>query len=126
MPLTNPNDIEISMLGTAGSPTNKKIKIWSGAIVPAVAMGQVIDYTSAGFAGITNVSVIAQRDTTDPMLTPNVAIKGTPGLNSCTVNITQGNNATVTILGINVLSGGPIIAATGLSSTTLYCRVEGF
>lgn len=124
--LVNPTDtgITTTLKGLAGGAGNNNIRILDLLLVPTVAMGLSIDISNYGFTSIANVSVIAEKDTTDPMLVPNVAIKS-KSTSAIVVNITQGNNATVAILGINVLSGGPVIAATNLPTITLHVRVEG-
>lgn len=124
--LENPveNAVAITMKGIAGGTNNNNIRILDLLVTPTVAMGFSVDISSYGFSTITNVTAIAERDTTDPMLVPNVGVK-TKSTSSIVFNLTQGNNATVVILGINVLSGSPIVAATGLNTITLHIRVEG-
>ena len=124
--LVNPTDtgVTTTLKGLAGGASNNNIRVLDLLVVPTVAMGFSVDISSYGFTTISNVLVIAERDTTDPMLVPNVAIKS-KSTSAIVINITQGNNATVAILGINVLSGSPVIAATNLTTITLHVRVEG-
>lgn len=100
------------------------VKIWTGIVPATQAAGQVISLTSAGFTKILTANVIALRDVADPMQVPNVAIKAI-STSQLTVNIVQPNNATVSILGINVLSGGPSVFATNLANISLYVEVIG-
>lgn len=124
--LVNPTDtgITTTLKGLAGGSGNNNIRILDLLVVPTIAMGFSIDISSYGFTSISNVAVVAERDTTDPMLVPNVGIKS-KSTSAIVINITQGNNATVSILGINVLSGSPMVAATGLNTITLHLHVEG-
>lgn len=123
--LVNPTDtITTTLKGLAGGTSNNNIRILDLLVVPTVAMGFSIDISSYGFTSISNVNVIAEKDVTDPMLVPNVAIKS-KSISAIVINITQGNNATVAILGINVLSGSPVVAATNLTAIILHVRVEG-
>jgi len=124
--LVNPTDtgITTTLKGLAGGASNNNIRVLDLLVVPTVAMGFSVDISSYGFTTISNVLVIAERDTTDPMLVPNVAIKS-KSTSAIVINITQGNNAVVAILGINVLSGSPVVAATNLPTITLHVRVEG-
>lgn len=124
--LVNPTDtgITTTLKGLAGGAGNNNIRVLDLLVIPTVAMGFSVDISSYGFTSISNVAVVAERDTTDPMLVPNVGIKS-KSTSAIVINITQGNNATVAILGINVLSGSPMVAATNLASITLHFRVEG-
>lgn len=126
MPLNNPAEggAKIAMKGLAGGPNNDDIRILDLLVTPTVAMNFAIDISGYGFSSLTNVQVVAERDTTDPMSVPNVAIKS-KSVNSIVVNITQGSIAVVTLLGVNVLSGPPIVPATNLQNITLHVRVEG-
>lgn len=125
MPVYNPQDTtKITMKGNAGGSNNDTIRILSLLVTPTVAMGFSVDISSYGFISITNIQAIAERDTLIPMETLNVSIKS-HSTTSIVFNITQGNSAVVALLGINVLSGSPVVAATTLSNIMLHVRVEG-
>lgn len=126
MPLDNPNEsaIKIAMRGLAGGVNNDNIRILDLIVTPTVAMNFVVPITEHGFTTITNVMAIAERDTTDPVSVPNVAIKS-KSKDAVAFNLTQGSALTATVLGINVVSGPPIVAATNLQSITLHIRIEG-
>lgn len=116
--------IKIAMKGLAGGPNNDNIRIVDLMVTPTIAMGYSVDISSYGFSSITNVMAIAERDTIDPMQVINVGVKSR-STSAVVFNLTQGSTAVVTLLGINVLSGPPIVPATGLSNVTLHIRVEG-
>lgn len=119
-----PSNTTITMKGNAGGNNNDTIRILSLLVTPTVAMGFSIDISSYGFTSISNVQAIAERDTTVPMEVINVAVRS-KSVNAIVLNLTQGNNAVVALLGINVLSGSPVIAANNLSNITIHLRVEG-
>lgn len=125
MPVYNPQSAtNITMKGNAGGSNNDTIRILSLLVTPTVAMGYSLDISSYGFTSITNVQAIAERNTSVPMEVLNVGIKSV-NTNAIVFNLTQGNNATVALLGINVLSGSPVVAANTLNNITLHVRVEG-
>lgn len=95
---------------------NQNLKVWSANVTPSTSNGYSIDISSAGFTTILSANVVAVRNTTSASTSPNVSIK-TKSTTSLVVNVVEDNPATITILGINVLSGAPSIFAntTGLS-----------
>lgn len=87
--------------------------------------GYSIDISSAGFTSILpgSISIVATRNTSTVTSVPNVAIK-TISTTAIVVNITEANTATVSILGINVLSGMPNVFAS-TSGLSLEIAVRG-
>ena len=104
----------ISHYGSGG--TQSVTKIWSGVISPNTSNGYSIDISSAGFSNIISAVIVAEKNSASVYSIPNVSIKSRT-TSAIVVNITEANSATTTILGITVLSGGPLVFAnaTGLS-----------
>lgn len=99
-------------------------KAWaSNSVTPSTGDGYSIDISSAGFSSITSINVEVIKSTSVANAAPILSIKSA-STTTIVVNIVEGNSATVSILGINVLSGSPHVFAdvTGL---TLSVRVEG-
>lgn len=98
-------------------------KVWQAIISPSISASYSIDISAAGFSNVTNVSVMAAKNTTVVSSCPNASIKAFT-TTQVVVNITETNTAIVQILGINVLSGLPVIFAntTGL---TIHLEVKG-
>lgn len=105
--------------GATGCPTKK----WTATVSPSTASGYSIDISSAGFSSVTNVQIIAVRNTSTVTSSPNVSIK-TISTSAIVVNVVEGNPTLVNILGSNVPLGlGQVFAnTTGLS---LVVMVEG-
>ncbi len=91
-------------------------KRWVGSVTPSTGNGYSIDISSAGFSNIVSVSVVGVKNTNSTYLSPQVSVKS-KSTSAIVVNITEANAATVSILGINVLSGAPLVFAnvTGLT-----------
>lgn len=100
------------------------LKVWIGTVQPTTANDYGIDISSAGFSEIKTVSITPVRNTTAPNDMPDVAIK-TLTNTRVGINIRQANSAVVSLLGINVLSGAPMIAPTDVSAIQLIVRVTG-
>lgn len=100
------------------------LKVWIGKVVPTTANGFTVDISSAGFTDIKTVTVLPMKNTASANDMPTVAIK-TLTNTSLSLNIRQGNNATVQIAGMSVLSGLPMIFPADVSGITLYIRVTG-
>lgn len=104
----------------ASGRIRQKMKIWGDTVTITNSNAQSISIASAGYTRITNIQAIAIKDATSA---PNVSIKSYT--NSVVVlNVKEENNAVVQLLGINVLSGAPLIFATG--SIKVFIRVEGY
>lgn len=100
------------------------LKVWIGTVQPTTATDYGIDISSAGFSEIKTVSIVPVKNTTAAADMPDVAIK-TMTMTRIGINIRQANTAVVQILGINVLSGLPMIAPADVSSIQLIVRVTG-
>lgn len=77
------------------------------------ANGGAYDISAAGFTAITAMAATALRSTSTATSCPNVAIKAI-ATNSITLNLTEGSNTLINILGSNVLLG----PSSGFASTS--------
>ncbi len=98
----------------------QRIKKWVGRVAVTSASGQTVDISSCGCSTILSIVATAEKNGTASTASPNVAIKSY-STSSVTLNFTEANGAVVSILGINVLSGLPLIFA---STTGLFVHVE--
>lgn len=100
-------------------------RVWRDVITPTTGNGQVIDISSAGFAQVTNLSILPLRNTATTTQIPTVSLKSVSNT-SISVNIVQANtvnlNAANVALGLNV---GAMQFATELSDIRLYVEVRG-
>lgn len=110
------SDSTTTRIYNASGKVNQSLKIWSANVTPSTSNGHSIDISSAGFTTILSATVTAVRNTTSAATSPNVSIKS-KSTTALVVNVVEDNPATVTILGINVLSGSPSVFAntTGLT-----------
>lgn len=108
-----------------GQCTTNQIKIWGDTVVPTTSNGYTIDYSSAGFSTVKRVIITPQLNTATIGSMPLAVIKNF-STTSATVNILTQNNSTVTILGINVLSGAPFQFASSTSGMILHVEVTGY
>jgi len=108
----------------ASGKINQKIKVWTGNVAPSTANGYSIDISSAGFSTIISANVIAVRNTSAAASSPNVSVKS-KSTTALVVNIVEDNTATVSILGIGVLSGLPSVFAN-ITGLTLDVVVFGY
>lgn len=108
-----------------GQMTGNQVKLWGDTVVPTTANGQAIDISSAGFSVIRDIQITPQLNTGTVSSMPVVIIK-TISTTSVSVNILTQNNSTVSILGINVLSGTPLQFAASTTGIVLHVRVLGF
>ena len=102
----------------------KPVKVYTDTVSPNTANGYSIDISGAGFSSISSVGVNALLNTGTVASMPLVVIKSF-STTSVVVNILTQNNATVTILGINVLSGAPLQFAASTSGIVLHVQVIG-
>lgn len=100
-------------------------KIYHVVVTPTVANGGVLDISGFGLTNILNVQVTPVRNVSTANDVPTVSIK-TFSTSSIVYNITQGNNAVVAILGINVLSGTPNVFVPTPTDITLYFTLTGY
>lgn len=108
-----------------GSKVNQRIKILSDTIsVTGSSNGFSIDISALGYTRILSTSVVAFRNTANATASPNVSIKSV-STSAIVVNIIEDNTATVSILGINVLSGAPSVFAS-VSGLKLHVMVIGY
>lgn len=103
----------------------KQIKVWSDTLTPSTSNGQTIDISSAGFTSISSVGINPVLNTATIANMPIIAVKSV-STTSVVVNILTQNNAVVSILGINVLSGSPMVFDASLSGVQLAVQVIGF
>lgn len=108
-----------------GQLTANQIKIWGDTVTPTTANAYSIDISSAGFSVLKSVTVTPQFNTSTIGSMPIVVIKSI-STTTVVVNILTQNNATVTILGINVLSGAPLQFASSVSGMTLHVQAGGW
>lgn len=108
-----------------GQLTGNQVKIWGDTVVPTTANGYTIDYSSAGFTTVKEITVTPQLNTNTIGSMPILVIKSFTNT-SCVVNILTQNNAVVSILGINVLSGAPLQFATSTSGMILHVEAKGY
>lgn len=97
-----------------------KIKKWVGRVAVTSANGQSVDISSCGCNTILSIVATAEKNGNASTASPNVAIKSYT-TSAVTFNFTEANGAVVSILGINVLSGLPLIFA---NTTGLFVHVE--
>lgn len=108
-----------------GQLTVNQIKIWGDSVTPNTANGYSIDISSAGFSVLKSVTVTPQLNTATVGSMPIVVIKSI-STTAVVVNILTQNNATISILGINVLSGAPLQFAASVSGMTLHVQAGGY
>lgn len=108
----------------ASGMINDPIKIWTDVVTPSTGNGYSIDISSAGFTSVLSANIIAIKNNGTANLSPNVSIKSMT-TSAIVINIVEGNAATVSILGINVLSGSPLTFAN-ITGMTLSVEVKGY
>lgn len=111
----------ILIYGTSG--VKSITKMWTGVVSPNTTNGYSIDISSASFTSIDNIQVIGAKNTSTISSSPQVSVKSFT-TSAVIVNITEASALTTTILGVTVLSGGPLVFAS-TSGLTLHVRVEG-
>lgn len=91
-------------------------KMWTAVVSPSITNNYTISISSASFTTIASIQILASRSTTIASASPNVSIVSY-NTSQIVVNVTESSTSLVTILGIGVLGGLPIIFAstTGLS-----------
>ncbi len=108
-----------------GSVQSKQIKIIADTVsVTGSSSGYVIDISALGYTVILGVNVIAYRNSATVTSSPNVSIK-TISTSAITVNIIEGNPATVNILGNIITLGSPVIFSP-VSGLKLSVMVIGY
>lgn len=108
-----------------GQLTVNQIKIWGDSVTPTTANAYSIDISSAGFSTVKSVTITPQLNTATVGSMPIVIIKSV-STTAIVVNILTQNNATVSILGINVLSGAPLQFASSVVGMTLHVQAGGY
>jgi len=107
---------------TTGSEITRRQPLQFDAILTPSTATQAIDYSNAGFATITSITITPENNTGTVTSMPLASIK-TWSTTGCTVNILQSNSQVVSILGATV-SG--LATATNLASMKLHIHVEGW
>lgn len=110
---------------TNGTYRQLPTKVYHVTLVPTTANGGILDISGFGLTSVLNIQVMALRNTSAANDVPTVSIKSF-STSSVVYNITQGNNAVVAILGINVLSGTPNVFVPTASDVTLYFQITGY
>lgn len=111
--------IPVRFFTSLGEMQRDGLRIFTDAITYTPSSGVVvIDVSAAGFTTVQSVNVIAERNTSSATQCAQVLVKSFTST-SITVNITEGSNNLVTILGLSVL-GGP---ATVFSSTSVKLHI---
>lgn len=107
---------------TSGGEIARKQPLQFDAILTPTGAAQSIDYSIAGFATITSITITPENNTSTVTSMPLASIK-TWSTTSCTVNILQSNVQAISVLGTSVTG---LVAATGLASMKLHIHVEGW
>lgn len=110
---------------TNGAFRQLPTKVCHFQITPTVANGGSLDISGFGLTMIQDVQVTVVRNVSTANDVPTVALKSI-STTAITYNITQGNNAVVAILGINVLSGTPNVFVPTPTDCTLFFQVTGY
>lgn len=100
------------------------MRIYTDTVVCTSAT-QTVSYASAGFSKIASVSIMAERNTSNAYDVPQASIKSWTN-SAAVVNITQGSNTLVSVLGLNVLQGPSTTFVTTPSSVTLHLQIVGY
>lgn len=98
-------------------------KVWRAEVTPSTANGYSIDISSAGFSTIQGVYITPKKNTSAADA-PIATIKSMTNT-ALVVNLQSSNQAVVTILGVNVLSGAPMIFPADINGVTLLVTVTG-
>lgn len=106
-----------------GQLTGNLIKIFGDTVTPTSSTFS-IDISAAGFTTVKSVAVTAQMNTATVAVMPIIVVK-TVTATAIVVNILTQNNAVVSIVGVNVLSGAPLIFASSTSGMLLNVQVQG-
>ena len=101
---------------------NKISKIFTDTLTASTGNAYSVDISAAGFANISSINIMAERNTGTATSVPNVAIKSFTN-SAVVVNVIEGNGTLVTILGLSVLSGASTQFAAG--GIKLHIQVLG-
>lgn len=118
-------DVGITKHYNNGVLITRSIKQYHTVITPTNSNGGTFDISGYGLTTILNVNATVARNTATANDVPSIAIKSV-STSAITYNVMTANNATVAILGINVLSGSPQIFATNPSTLTIYLTITGY
>lgn len=108
----------------SGQCTAKTVRIYSDTTTPTTSNGFSIDISSAGFSSISSVGINPVLNTATIANMPIVVVKSISNT-TIVVNLLTQNNATVSILSINVLSGAPMVFDASLTGVVLQVQVIG-
>lgn len=81
---------------------SNRVKYYTDTLTPTTGSGQTIDISGAGFTKVLSVQAQVQTSTTVANDVPIVAVKDFTST-QVTLNIVQGNNTSVSVLGTSVL-----------------------
>lgn len=117
--------VPIRVFRASGEVSLGGTRIYADTITPTTGNGFVIDISAAGFTTMPRVQVSAMRNTGTVTSVPNVAVKSI-STTQVVVNITEGNTATVNILGNIILLGAPTIFLANPSNVILFVQAVGY
>lgn len=127
MPLYNANQaVNISMVGTAGSPSHDTIKIYTNIFTLSgtfnSATGYSLDISSANFTAVTSVQLSPISNSSTLAVIPIVSEKSR-STSAIVVNILTVNSTTITAL-LQTATG--LAFATSLVGMSIDVRIEGY
>lgn len=114
----------VRYFGPAGedmAPSGRRV--WRAEVTPTTANGYSIDISSAGFTTIQGV-YITEKKNTSAADAPICTIKSMTNT-ALVVNLQASNQAVISLLGVNVLSGLPMIFPADITGVTLLVTVTG-
>lgn len=120
----NESHLPIRVFRRTGEVTLGGTRIFADTITPTTGNGFSIDISPAGFSTIPRVQILPMRNTATVTSVPNVAVKSIT-TTEVIVNITEGNPATVNILGNIVTLGSPTIFTPTPSTILLNVQAVG-
>jgi len=118
-------DIGMTRHYNNGVLVTREVKQFHVSFTPTVANGGTFDISSYGLTAILDVQAMITKNTGTVGDVPAIALKSVT-TSTITYNLTQANNATVAILGINVLSGSPQTYVTNFTGTTINLQITGY
>ena len=118
-------DVGVTKHYNNGVLVTRAIKQYHAVITPTNSNGGTLDISSYGLTTVLNVNATVARNTATANDVPSIAIKSI-STTSIAYNVMTANNATVAILGINVLSGSPQVFAANPSTLTIYLTITGY
>lgn len=103
----------------------RPVKMLHISATPSTGNGALLDISGHGLTTVLNVMAVAQRNTATPGDIPAVSIKSF-STSQVVYNVVQANPATVTVLGLNLLSGNPQAYPANSSDITVRFIIIGY